>query len=479
MKKTFSAIVALVLVVGVAWVGSSWWFSRQVESRYRQLVARAAHLSGAEIDVESYQRGLRSSTARTRIVIPAPQVKEGAFPKLEFTVINEIVSGPFPGGAAGWRPALALVHSQVALGHDLLKIVRKELPAFPDVLPLASTTIVYFGGNGESWTSAPAMRQTLGDSDPITIDWQGLKGHSTFKAGFAECRGDWQMPALEVTAKTGRLKLTGLGSTFDMHLPQGLEGLVLGNFEYGLKGLDFTDSGAEDGKGLNFALQDLALKSSSWETEGLVNAILRASFRSLTVAGAVYGPGVYDMQLTNFDGEALHEMQQLSRSLREEPGLSPQQMQTQMLAGIGKLWPRFAACSPGIEIRDLSVQGPDGHLHCTGKVAIDGSNKAALASPLLLPNAITAQASLDISAQMLRKMVAAVIREQLVKARAASGQPPLPEQRLDALAAANSDQGVTAMVEKHILVPNGDTYTLSASYQPGAATLNGQPIPLH
>lgn len=479
MKKIISIIIALVLVLGVAWAGSSWWFGRQVESRYRQLAARAAQLSGAEIDVESYQRGLRTSTARTRIVLPAPQVK-GTWPTLEFTVTNEIVSGPFPGGAAGLRPAMALVRSRVALGDELLKEIRKEFPAFPAVLPLTSTTVVYFGGNGESWTSAPAVRQTLGGADPLTVDWQGLEGHSTFKAGFSECRGEWQMSSLEVTsAKSGRLKLTGLGSTFDMRLPQGLDGLVLGDFQYGIKTLALTDSGEKGEKGAQFTLQDLMLKSSSWETEGAVNAILKASFRSLTVEGVSYGPGVYDMQLTNFDAEALHEIQQLSRSIRNEPGISPQQMQAEMLAGIGKLWPRFAARSPGIEIRDLSVKGPDGRLHCTGKIAIDGNNKLALASPLLATQAVTAETSAEVSAPMLRKMVAAVVRQELVKSRTGNGQPPLSEQQLDAMAAANGEQGINALVEKHILVPKGDDYTLSVSYRPGAATLNGQPIPLH
>ncbi|HKK02116.1 MAG TPA: YdgA family protein [Desulfuromonadales bacterium] len=480
MKKTVSIAVALVLVLGAVWLGSSWWFSRQVESRYRQLVARAAHLSGAEIAVESYQRGWRNATARIRVVVPAPPASHGhKLPALSFTVINDIVSGPFPGGAAGWRPAMALVHSRVALGSNLLKELRKELPAFPEVLPVQSTAVIYLGGNGESWTNAVPVHKTLAKPEPVTIDWQGLKGHSTFTTDFKECKGELQMPSLEVNAKTGRLKLAGCGATYDLHLPQGLEGLMLGDFAYKLKSLEFASESAKGGRKTTFTLQNLAVKGSNWETEGVVDGVLRTSFERLNINGVDNGPGVWDMQVTNLDAAALREMQQLSRHLRADRRLSPQQRQAQFMAGLGKLWPRFAARSPGVEIRDLSFKGSDGHLHCRGKIAIDGSNKAFLASPLLLPKVVTAQASIDISARMLRKIVGVMVSQRLVTARSASGQPPLPEEQLNAMVDATAAQVVASLTKKHVLIRQGDVYTLSFDYDSGKAKLNGQSIPLN
>jgi len=186
-------------------------------------------------------------------------------------------------------------------------------------------------------------------------------------------------------------------------------------------------------------------------------------------------------RINNLDYAALNELQQSSCMLGgQQAGLSQQELQVRLAAALGKIWPRIAARSPELEIRELSWDGPSGHLRCRGKVSIDGNNKAALTSLLLLPAALSAQASVDISAPLLRKAISALMRQRLVKARAASGQPPFTDQQLDALVAAQSDQMVAGLVKKNILVPNnGGTYTLTASYRPGEAILNGQSISQH
>jgi uncharacterized protein YdgA (DUF945 family) len=481
LKKTVSFIIVLVLFLGAAWMGCSWWFGRQVESQYRQLLVQAASNTGARIDLESYSRDWMGATARARVAFDLPVAKKGtkSLP-LAFTVITRIVNGPFPGGPAGLRPAMALLRTRVALGPDLLALVRSEWPACPEELPMTSTTVIYIGGDGESWASAEPFHQTLGQAEALTIDWQGLSGHSTFTPGFRDSRGDWRMPALEVAGKEGRMRLAGLTATFDLHFPQGLGGQMFGDVDYSLQSLEFALNGSQKDKGLQVALQDLALKGSSRQTEDLINGTLKASFRQLTVNGAVNGPGVWDMQVTNIDASALNELQQFSRRIgREQAGVSPEEVQAQTMADLGKIWPRIAARSPALEIRELSLEGPDGHLRCNGRIAVDGSNQEALTSPMLLPQALSAQASVEVSAPLLQKAMRAVVRQKLANSLAAAGQPPLPEEQLDSLAAAGSEQGVAALVEKGILVPKGSTYTLTANYRPGEASLNGQPIPLN
>jgi uncharacterized protein YdgA (DUF945 family) len=482
LKKIVSIVIVLVLIFGIAWAGSSWWFGRQVENQFQQIAKQTASVSGAKIDIEEYQRGWLGATARTRITfsMPVPVTKGSSpSPPLSLIVLTRIVNGPFPGGPAGLRPAMALIRSRVALGPELLKLARREWPAFPNELPVTSTTVVYIGGNGESWSSAPPFHQRLSHPEPTTLDWQGFSGHSTFSAGFKKCRGNLRMPALEVMGKPGRMRLAGLEATFDLNLPQGLGGQMLGDVDYSVKSLEVAADGAPKDKRLQVALQDVDLKGSSRQTDGLINGTLRASFRKLTVNGAVNGPGVYDMKISNLDAAALNELRQASRQLgSEKAGLSPEALQAQTLAAVSKIWPRIASRSPVLEIRELSLEAPDGHLRCSARIAVDGSKKEALENPMRLPEALSADASVEVSAPLLRKVLGAVMRQKLVKAQAASGQPPLPDQQLDALVAASSEQAVAALVEKHLLVPKDGTYTLTASYRPVEATLNGQPIPM-
>lgn len=121
MKKSAVA-VAVIVVLGAAWSGASWYTGKLIEQRMDGEVARLNESltqrlpqAGLKISYQDYQRGVFSS--RVHYIIQAdPAAKQDALLKPgQQLALNETIShGPFPLTHFSLAPSMAVVHSELA-----------------------------------------------------------------------------------------------------------------------------------------------------------------------------------------------------------------------------------------------------------------------------------------------------------------------------------------------------------------------------
>ena len=477
MKKLVVLVGTLIVLLLAGWAGATWWFGTQVQRQYQELLNQVSQRGLVTLSEESYHRGFWGATARTRVQLPLPRGSKGHGGRpLTFTLEQQIQYGPFPLGTPGWRPVRAFIHSRVILGPATLRRVQRFFPACPAELPLIGTTVVYLRGNGETDLEIPPLHRKLGKKDPQTVDWQGLDARSIFSPDLKHVRGVWQAPGLSLAGRQGTLQMAGLWADFDLDMPRGSQGLMLGNMAYGLDALSFSAAAAGPGKAAaGFVLKGVKIQGASLASKGLVNSSFRAEFARLLLHGRENGPGIFDMQIRNLDAAALEKLQRLSRRVGAG-GRAAGKPGAQALASYTRVLAKLASHSPVLEIREFRFRGADGQLNGTARIAIDGSRAAALHSLLQLPAALTARATLSISEHLLRGLMTALIRQQIVAARRARHLSPLPKARLDGYAVDEARRELQNLVAQKVLVPDGDLLRLKASYTHGKAVLNGRTL---
>ncbi|HGM8661287.1 TPA: YdgA family protein, partial [Serratia odorifera] len=124
MKKSLVA-VGVIVVLGAAWTGASWYTGKLIEQRMGEVVANAntqlkAYLpkAGVKLGYENYQRGLFSS--QVRYVLRADGTISGDDAALqpgdELAFLETIDHGPFPFAQLkkfNLIPSMASVHTEL------------------------------------------------------------------------------------------------------------------------------------------------------------------------------------------------------------------------------------------------------------------------------------------------------------------------------------------------------------------------------
>jgi uncharacterized protein YdgA (DUF945 family) len=162
----------------------------------------------------------------------------------------------------------------------------------------------------------------------------------------------------------------------------------------------------------------------------------------------------------------------------EFPGRSPEEINQMMLAKYAEALPELMKTSPEIEITQVKLTTDEGDFLGKAKIAVDGSNAAAVTNPLFLLSAVTAHAELTVADRLLKTILQADFEKDVIEAAKQTGEVELSEEEVKALAASKSETRLAELVEKNILVYEDGNFKASADYQAGAVTLNGRPVTL-
>jgi uncharacterized protein YdgA (DUF945 family) len=195
--------------------------------------------------------------------------------------------------------------------------------------------------------------------------------------------------------------------------------------------------------------------------------------------GTPYGPGALQMELRRLDAAALAKLQKEIGELQAQlPHRSPEEINQMMLSKYAEALPELMKTSPEIEITQVKLKTSEGEFLGKAKVAVDGSNAAALTNPLFLLSAVTAHAEFTVTDQLLKKILQAEFEQDVIEAARQTGEAELSDEEVKALAGSKSEMRLTELIEKNILVYEGGKFKASADYQAGSVTLNGRPVTL-
>lgn len=523
MKKLVAVLVVLAVVLGAAWAGSSYWFGMKAEEQYRQILAKASSPPMLKFLVESYKRGIFASTAKVAIEFgDMGELARRDGKGLRFVAIQEICHGPFPMGNIGdFKPVVAVIRTTVQSFPEMNAEIKKFLDEFPELKSSENRTTVFFSGDTESVLTVPAFRRTLQKDKKTDIVWEGLSAHFLFSDGLRTTTGSVNAPGLQVTTPEGTFALKTAKWAVNLH--RGASSLNLGNVSTEIASIDFKGSG--DKAPESFRANGIKLKIDSKESaNNCVDATL-----TMGVEQAKAADKSFDARLSfvfrKLDAESLRKFQDAMDALNMQPPASEEEMEKKMAANYLNLAAGLLKKSPEVELTEVKFTMPEGTFNGKAKVVFTDPKGSIAENPLLLLNAVTAEAECTAQESLVRYIAAhalknlpgagemvpgtpdseiaesdespaevpeseeeeseetepgAAVPDKAPSRRAEPAQPGLegtpPGKTLsvDEQVALTLDQ----LVKQDLIVKDGGNYKASASYRGGKVVLNGRTIPL-
>ncbi len=462
MKRlVLGAGVLVLLALGAAPAGFGYFADQRMDALLQEMEKSEA-LKFSEV---KRQRGWLSSTAEVSVEVSGEvgeayrkyleKAEAGGGQPLRLTFLNRIHHGPMPFTAAkGGGPALAVIDTEL-IG------IQGAGPV--EEFPIELVTELPLSGGGVTHIAMPAHTGVPGEGD-TQIDWQGLEGDVTFSPDLKNVQTRLDAPRLVVEDARISVRVTGAQLRSDMH-PYG-DGLSLGKISLSVAELHFRP---ENGKEVK--LDGLSLEAASEEASPqVIDSSFVLRMNGLRAAGMDFGPGAYLLGLRNLDAAALAKLQKTVEELQQKD-LPPEQINMMFGATMMGMLPEFLKRGPVLEIKELSLDSEHGKLHGTGTLTVDTGNPAVLSNPLLLKDAVVADAELHIPEAFLVAITAQGLRRELKGL-----DMDYPDDQVEAMAQVRVQNRMSAPPAAMLFVLEDGTYRFQGSVRQGRITVNGREI---
>ncbi|QCR36140.1 YdgA family protein [Nissabacter sp. SGAir0207] len=366
MKKSLIA-VSVIVVLGAAWTGASWYTGKQLESHLDEMVAQANSQiksqfpqAGVRLVHQDFQRHLFSSNAK--LVLQADPAAQGekALGPGEEVVFNETIDhGPFPLAQLkkfNLIPSMASVHSELAntaAVQGLFTMTKGATPAS------AETRIAYNGDTQTALALAPIDYQ----NNASRLEFSGATLDADIARDFATAKFDARSDSVALTSRNqfGQLeKMTFSGVTASSDTHKGALQVAIGDQQLVAKQVVVNVEGKDAA-----ALENFRLNSHFGEQGNTLNGRLDYSLDALKVQGADLGAGKLTVTLDKLDAAALKQFseqynQQTMQLMQQGDQLDPAAYQAQAAAILGQNLPILLKGSPSITINPLSWKNSAG-----------------------------------------------------------------------------------------------------------------------
>jgi uncharacterized protein YdgA (DUF945 family) len=318
MKKL---LLFIVVVVGIAWAGTSWYVGRQTESFLQQFIkAQNEQTSSMGITQElvSYKRSLLGARAITRLNISASPLNT-FIDEIQF--VNDITNGPvFFGGTSPVHFGIAYITSHLDM--DSLNKKNRDwiATAFGGDHPFQTRAFINFNGITDYLAVFNPLILEM-DGATISIDGADLTGSADtdmlgtyrIQTGMFEVRGAdsfFSVPSIQISGTvTGMIAGQAIGS-FSISAPQ------------------IAIKASETSETIMF---DADITSSSEVKNDTVEGSVRLLVDSIQGAGDVLSKIDYwaEFHGMHIDGlEALHQIRMDMANLQNQTGWNDETMQT-------------------------------------------------------------------------------------------------------------------------------------------------------
>ncbi len=454
------AVVVVVLAVLAAPFGFGYW----ADARLDRLIAEISKNGVFHIDVITTHRGWLESTSDLEVELRGDIARKyqeyqrkagGEAAPLRCTVRNHIHHGPWP-LVDGSKPSVAVIDSELVAGPDC--------KALQDRLKLAIRTRFDFDGGGTTHVALP--KQTVTSADNGTIDWHGLNADVSFDNDFQHVKTEMVSPGLDVSDASADVSVRDLKMNSDAH--QGIEGLDLGTFSLTVGAVEIAP---KSGDALKTTLTKMELRGSSAEGEqATVNTEVTMSAEKISAGDLQLGPARYVLALRNMDAAALAKLERTIADARSK-NLPEQQAGMMIGATLLGMLPDILKKGPVVELSDLSIASPQGTAKGAATLTIDTTDPAVFQNPLLLSQALVADAHLDVPEALL----VALAKRSIAKEVSSLGSGYSDEQ-IEAMARMRVRQGMASDRAQQWFVLDNGVYRMKLHMEQGRFSLNGRAI---
>jgi uncharacterized protein YdgA (DUF945 family) len=478
MKKSLVA-VSVIVVLGAAWTGASWYTGKLIEQRMGEMVDSAnSQLNvylpkgGVKLSYENYQRGIFSSQIRYVLHADGSITTDDALlkPGDEVAFIETVDHGPFP---LAQLKKFNLMPSMAS--------VNTKLENTPKVKALFDIT------KGQSLFSADSRISYSGDTstaiEVIPVEYQKDKSSLKFSGAKIDADVGRDMKTVSLNASSDTTTISGpnqfgqveqvtlQGFTLKGDTHQGQFDLSLGEQTLGLKQLTV----AVDGKD-TLSLEGFNLASQFGEKGTSLNGQLDYTMAALKVQGNDFGSGRLLLKIDNLDGKGLKEFadrynQQAMTLLQQAETLSPEAYQQQTADMLVQNLPLLLKGNPSISVAPLSWKNAKGE--STFTLNIDLLDPAQAGAAAESPDQQLARSVKKIDANLTIPM--AMATETTVQAAKLQGYSAEEAQKL----AQQQVQGLAAMGQMFKLTTlKDDVISSSFHYADNQIELNGNKMSL-
>lgn len=470
MKKSAVAI-AVIVVLGAAWSGASWYTGKLIEQRMGDEVTRIntqlnqrLPQAGVKISYQDYQRGVFSS--QVRYVIQAdPDPKQDAQKPGQPLVLNETIShGPFPLVRFSWRPSLAVVHSELVN----TPLVASLFNANNQQSPLnAYTHVAYNGDSRSEITLTPLTLQR--DDSKVEFGGARIQADLAHDLSWVDLTAELKQLNLDTLTDGRNERLSLEGVTLSSHSKIGKFGLNIGEQQLAAKRLSLSAGDKE-----NAVLDTLTLNANLSEGETLLDSKIDYHLGGLQINGKDFGGGNLTLEMKGFDGPAV------KRFIDEYNGFLHSQIasgnhrssaayQQQLISMLERTLPTLLSGNPQLNIMPLSWKNSAGSSQFTLNLSLKSPEKAA--DNPTLPPLLQGVRSLDIDLNLSMPMATQIA----ANTAELEGYQADQAQKL----AAQQIQGISAMGQMFKLTTQQDQAIVSKlHYADGKILLNEKPMTL-
>ncbi|MDH5786451.1 MAG: YdgA family protein [Chromatiales bacterium] len=499
MKKLLFLII---LIIAAALPAVPYYIGMQVEETFRtehQEAANDAALSGFDVELVDYQRGLIESSAITRVSIAVPEGQESI--SVDFR--HQISHIPQLD-----QQVLATVNSSLALSSEASRALN---PLFKGQSPLTIKTRIYLDGHQEGSISSPvAQGQLVGEKEKIDIDWKGLTGTAwqasardrvTFKlylpglsaspvrsapstdeatAGKEIAENTTEQPVEELAENTSgedsesvveesvapseSIAFTELRYTGD--LTRGESGIWHGTAEGSISSVAVNV--VEGGSPFSILINSINLNGEQSENNGLIKAGGAVSANSINVNGFMLSNAVYDVAVANIDANALLAWQQSTAQMMKGTA-DPEKMFEPLFAQI----PALFKAKPIIRFKDISVDSPMGRFALKLDTRVTGEwDEMILQNPAL----IVPMLKIDLEANVPRSVVAAMLKDKIrdtLLMQAALSETEINAEELEATVELTVNQQLAGMIAQGLIKEEGAQLHSQVQFNKGQLMVNG------
>ena len=321
----------------------------------------------------------------------------------------------------------------------------------------------------------PAFEIDLEEGDKLS--WQGFTGRVDYDTNEFHSISDLQSPGLKIDGEDSTLTITEIKvwselshPTPDAEYPTGDVNFTLGNFDF------LAKPGA---KLKNLTITGIEFKGQNSERAGLLDSSHSMVFDELTLGGDKYGPGGYELSISNIDSKSWKKLQALINENRNAE--ETDEWKARFTGELVNLLPGFVSKSPKIELRKLSLETSGGKLEGHLGIYADGEGLEGVdlaQNPVLMLAALTADAGVTVSKELFMSALIDYKKEEVLDNMKAAGDDPPTDEELAELASGAAEDEINLLISGDILVEKDDSYTIEAAYKSGQVIINGQPIDL-
>jgi uncharacterized protein YdgA (DUF945 family) len=470
MKKSLVA-ASVIVVLGAAWTGASWYTGKLIEQRMGELVNNAngqirtlLPKAGVKLTYKDYQRGLFRSQVRYVLQADSSVAGEKALKEGDEVVFIETVDhGPFPLAQLkkfNLIPSMASVHTEIADTPALKKLFEVTKGQSPFT---ADTRISYHGDTSSAITFIPIDYQ----QNATSVKFSGAKVDADVSRDLRDVEMSGSSESIIFASKNQwdqveQFNVQDLVLKSDSNM--GKFDLRMGDQQLNIKQIGFSLDGKEMATLVGFNLN-----TQLGETGKDLNGKLTYTLDALKIQGNDFGSGQLTFAFDRLDGQSLKQFtdaynQQVLHAVQAGENLDPVAYQQQMTDMLITNIPALLKGNPTVSIAPLSWKNAKGET--TFNLSIDLADPAQSTpgtAPLLMQSVKKLDATLTIPMVMATEL--------MTQAAHLQGYSPEEAQKM----AQQQVQGAAAMGQMFKLTTTKDD-VISSSFHiaDNQIELNGQ-----